>query len=127
MSMSRLQAPRGHTASVTSLEMASEKSCNVSELEAGDNTTVHGHILDLSPIKTSKNKPDCSYFNGKLSDGLKVARFVSFEPELRLSLDRFRQEKKAVALSGCRIQNNKFDSSLEIMAGLSVITRSLSV
>ena len=48
VSMSRLQVPRGHTASVTRLEMASEKSCNVSELEAGDNTTVHGHILDLS-------------------------------------------------------------------------------
>ena len=30
VSMSRLQAPRGHTASVTSLDMASEKSCNVS-------------------------------------------------------------------------------------------------
>lgn len=48
---------------------------------------------------------------------MKVARFVSFEPKLRLSLDRLREENKAVALSGCRIQNNKFDSSLEIMAG----------
>ena len=74
--------------------MASDKSYDVSELEAGDNTIVHGHILELSPIKTSKNKPDCSYFNGKLSDGVKVARFVSFEPKLCLSLDRLRQEKK---------------------------------
>ena len=56
--------------------MASGQSYDVSELEAGDNTTVHGHILKLSPIKTSKNKPDCSYFNGKLSDGVKVARFA---------------------------------------------------
>ena len=54
VSMSRLQVPRGHTASVTRLEMASEKSCNVSELEAGDNTTVHGHILDLSPIYSNE-------------------------------------------------------------------------
>ena len=57
--------------------MASGKSYDVSELEVCDNTTVHGHILELSPIQTSKNKPDCSYFNGKLSDGVKVARFVS--------------------------------------------------
>ena len=56
--------------------MASGKSYDVSELEAGDNTTVHGHILELSPIHTSKNKPDCSYFNGKLSDGVKVLLFL---------------------------------------------------
>ena len=38
--------------------MASGKSYDVSELEVGDNTTVHGHILELSPIKTSENKPE---------------------------------------------------------------------
>ena len=74
---------------------------NVSELEVGDNTTIHGHILELLPIKTSINKHDCSYFNGKLSEGVKVVRFVSFESKLCLLLDLLRKEKKAVALSGC--------------------------
>ena len=78
--------------------MASGKSYDVSELEAGDNTTVHGHILKLSPIKMSKNKPDCSYFNGKLSDGVKVARFVSFKPKLRSCFEWLSNSKQQVYL-----------------------------
>ena len=74
---------------------------NVSELEVGDNTTIDGHILELSPIKKSINKHDYSYFNGKLSEDIKVVRFVSFESKLCLLLDLLRKEKKAVALSSC--------------------------
>ena len=33
-----------------------ERCYDVSELEVGENATVHGRILELSPIKTSRNK-----------------------------------------------------------------------
>ena len=45
-----MYVPHGHT----DLLKWTMESYDVSELEAGDNTTVHGHILELSPKKTSK-------------------------------------------------------------------------
>ena len=101
------------------------KSYNVSEMELGDNATVHGHILELSPIKKSKNKPGCSYFNGKMSDGVKAARFVAFEPKLHLPfmpLDRLWQEKKSSCsewLSNC--------NSKSLFTLLSCLTRSTTL
>ena len=40
-------------------------SYDVSDIEQEDNATVHGVILDLSPVKTSRNNPDVKYFNAK--------------------------------------------------------------
>ena len=90
---------------------------NVSEIESHDNATVHGLVVELSPVKESRTNPDCKYFNAKISDGKRVARFISFHPQLRQPMDKYRQESKSIALSACRIQTNKFDSKLEIMAG----------
>ncbi len=87
---------------------------NVSEIESHDNATVHGLVVELSPVKESRNNPDCKYFNAKISDGKRVARFISFHPQLRQPMDKYRQESKSIALSACRIQTNKLDSNLEI-------------
>ena len=46
------------------------------------NVTVHGVILELSPIKSSRNNLDVKCFNGSITDGTKVARMVCFEPKL---------------------------------------------
>lgn len=92
--------------------MANKREYDVSDIEVNNDATVHGHIFDVSPVKTSKNRPNLSYFNGK-----KVARFVSFEPKLRADIEQLKQKKKPVALTRCKIQNNKMDStSLEILA-----------
>ena len=98
-----------------------KRSYDVSELEIDEDATVHGKVLELSPIKISRNRRDCLYFNGKLSDGVKMARFVSFERKLRECLDKFLQENKSVVVSGCRIQSNKYDRSKEIITGRSSV------
>ena len=40
---------------------------------------------------------------------------ISFEPKLRPSLEKAREEKKSVALIRCKIQEGKFDQKLEIV------------
>ena len=67
---------------------------DVSDIEVGDNATVHAVVLELSPVRPSKNNPDIRYFRGKLLDGKKTARLISFEPNLRPSLERSREDKK---------------------------------
>lgn len=42
--------------------------------------TVHGVLVELSPMK--RRKSDVQYFEGKITDGKEVCRFVSFEPKL---------------------------------------------
>lgn len=96
--------------------MAGQKrTYEVSEIEADKNVTVHGVVVELSPIKESAKDGKVKYFSGKVSDGRKVARVISFEPTLRPSLEKFRQEGKSVALVNCKVQESKFDQSLEIM------------
>lgn len=88
----------------------------VSEMVQGTNATVHGVVTELSPIKVSRNNPNTKYFSGKLSDGKKLARVISFQPQLRPTMEESRKEQSAIAMVNCTIQENKYDSDLEVMA-----------
>ena len=49
--------------------MAEQKRAfDVSEIESESSATVHGIVLEVSPVKTSKNKPDVKYFSRKLTE-----------------------------------------------------------
>uniref|UniRef100_A0A1X7U809 Replication protein A OB domain-containing protein n=1 Tax=Amphimedon queenslandica TaxID=400682 RepID=A0A1X7U809_AMPQE len=52
-----------------------------------------------------------------MTDGIKAARFISFEPSLRPTFAKFKEDDCPVAVAGCHIQENKFDSTLEIKTG----------
>ena len=39
-------------------------------------------VVEVSPIKASRKNPDIKYFSGKITDGKKVARVISFDPKL---------------------------------------------
>ena len=57
----------------------------VSEVASSGTGTVHGIIVGVSPVKSSKKRSDVKYFEGQISDGVKTMRLVSFEPT-RLTL-----------------------------------------
>ena len=56
----------------------------ISNLVPSNSASMEGIFLgNISPIKTRRNNAKVKYFEGQLSDGAKMVRFVSFEPKLR--------------------------------------------
>ena len=79
----------------------------------GDNATVYGVIVDLSPIKCSKSNLAVTSMLKLVNKFNRIVpvqrpRMISFEPKLR---ETSRNEGKAVALINCRVKPGKFDSS----------------
>uniref|UniRef100_A0A1X7UUB5 Uncharacterized protein n=1 Tax=Amphimedon queenslandica TaxID=400682 RepID=A0A1X7UUB5_AMPQE len=69
----------------------------------------------LSPLKKGRNRENCNYFHGKISNGNKSVKFFSFEPKLRSSIEKLKDQNTSLALTDCRVQTNKFDSNLEVV------------
>ena len=86
----------------------------VSDMAEEDDATVHGVVVNLTPVKNSKNNADVSYFTGKLSDGKKVARMISFKLELRDYLQEAKISGSPVAITNCAVKVGKYDPGLEI-------------
>ena len=61
-----------------SVKIAQKREFDVSDMEEHSNGTVHGMVVEVSPIKVSRKNPDAKYFSGKITDGKKVARVISF-------------------------------------------------
>ena len=53
-----------------------------------DNAKVHGIVTELSPVKL--NRKNQEYFSGKISDGKKTMRVLSFEPTLHGAMEKSR-------------------------------------
>ena len=82
----------------------SKKADNPIPLSAGKitapdtNVTVNGIVACLSPLRPSK------YFDGELTDGDTVIRFVGFRNEQRQMLHTFCEQKTPITLTNCQIQ-----------------------
>ena len=71
--------------------------------------TINGMVASVSPIKPSK------YFDGELTDGDTIIRFVGFRKEQRQLLHSFCEEKKPITIKNCQVQWNKFKNHLEVV------------
>lgn len=89
----------------------------ISEMIPSKAATIHGVVVgNLSPVKTSRKRADVQFFEGNLTDGKKVARLISFEPNLRGEIDQMRQSGQSVKLSNCSVQQSKLSGSdLEVV------------
>ncbi len=93
----------------------------ISELGEKPSVTVHGALLDMSPIKTSKRNTDVKYMEGRLTDGLDVLRFVSFSPaKIKGKLDEVLENAdqnadQAISLVNCAIKKSKIGSGFELV------------
>ncbi len=55
-----------------------------------------GVVTEVSPVKSSGKNVDLKYFNGKLCNGKKAIRLVSFESQLRCELVRAKETGNAI-------------------------------
>ena len=78
---------------------------DVSEIECGyEGATVHGVVTEPSPVKVSRKNEQVRYFSGKVSDGKKTVRVVSFDPALCGTMEKSRVEASAIALVNCQVK-----------------------
>ena len=47
--------------------MAQKREFDVSHMEEHSNATVHGKVMEVSPIKVSRKNSDAKYFSGKIT------------------------------------------------------------
>ena len=127
ISVSLVRTNKGCTRACEVREMAEKKDFDVSDLVEVSNATVHGVAMEVSPVRPSRKNPEVKYFSGKLSDGQKVVRMISFEPKLRPVLDKSREERKPVALVNCKVSESKFESGFEIMTSGRMVVKSFTV
>ena len=66
--------------------------------------TVSGIVTELSPVKVSRKNSQVKYFSGKVTDGKKTVRVVSFHPGLRNQMEKSRIEGSTVSIVNCQIK-----------------------
>ena len=67
------------------------------ELEVSDireeviRASVHGQVVEMSPVKRSRKNKDVQYVEGQLSDGKQVCWFVSFDVKIKDEIDKMKE------------------------------------
>ena len=82
-----------------------EEDYDVAGIEPSACAKVHGVCVSLSPQKVSKK--DCRYFEGKLSDGKKTVRVVSFEPKLRDKFLEYKDDQLPIVINRCSVKESR--------------------
>ena len=81
-----------------------EEDLTVSELKQASTASVHGALLQLSPIKTSRKNKDIKYFDAQISDGLKIARLVSFDSSLHSDMKKMKDNSETINVTNCKVK-----------------------
>ena len=76
------------------------------------NTTIHGAITALSPVKKGRNS---LFFDGTLADDTSTIRLVGFAPAQQKKLEEYQQKKVAVELHNCEVKRSRHGEGYELM------------
>ena len=77
------------------------------------NANVEGLVTHLSPMK-KKRSDHSPYFDGQLSDGQQLIRFVGFSEALHEDLARFHQTRETVLMKNCNLYKGKNDKETQL-------------
>ena len=93
-----------------------EPELEVSEINSGvTSATVHGVLVELSPIKKGRRNNGVEYFEGKVSDGKEVRRLVSFEPSLWKEMGKMKDNGETVGFMNCQIKKSRYDEGYDLV------------
>ena len=77
----------------------------VSEIQSeSGHAAIRGVVTSLSPVKASRKNADVRYFEGKLCDGKKSIRLVSFNSRLRADMARAKDAHDTISLTNCQVK-----------------------
>ena len=76
------------------------------------NTTIHGAITALSPVKEGRNS---LFFDGRLADNTSTMRIVGFAAAQQKKLEEYQQKKVAVELRNCEVKRSRYGEGYELM------------
>lgn len=76
------------------------------------NTTFHGAITALSPVKKGRNS---IFFDGRLADNTSTMRLVGFAAAQQKKLEEYQQKKVAVELRNCEVKRSRYGEGYELM------------
>ena len=77
---------------------------DVSEIEESKGAMVHGAVTELSPVKVSRRNSSVCHYDSKMSDSLKSARIVCFDPDLRFAMEASRGQGSSMCLVNCQVK-----------------------
>ena len=80
-----------------------KESVNLTPVQITAPATIEALILSLS----SQHKRSNRYFDGELTDGEGIIRFVGFDTNQAKTLETYYDKGTPVTLIGCKIQHNK--------------------
>ena len=72
------------------------------------NASVHGVIVDVSPIHSTKRYSARKYFSACITDGKETLKFVCYNPALRPNVEKMRQRKKPCTIKNCTIKYSTY-------------------
>ena len=83
---------------------------NVSDVDREcKNASVHGVIMDVSPIHSTIQYSARKYFSACITDGKETLKFVCFNPALQPNIEKMRQRKKPCTIENCTIKCSTYD------------------
>lgn len=68
------------------------------------NASVHGIIVDVSSIRSTKRYSARKYFDANITDGKETLKFVCFNPTMHRAVERMKQRKKPCTIKNCTIK-----------------------
>ena len=82
------------------------------------NTTLHGIMTSVSPVRKGRRNSAVKYFDGNVADGTRAMRVICFNPKVRAALVKSVDEKSSIAinLKNCHVQKSRSrDDELEVV------------
>ena len=96
---------------------------DLAKVTPSSNAAVNGVLLDLSPMKRSKN--DGPYFEGHIVDNSKrQLRFVGFSASQHASISALKTEEEPVAILGCQVKQTASKDMEILMSNSAVVEHS---
>ena len=93
--------------------------------EEMQSAVVHGRVMELSPVKSSRKNQKLKFFDCTLTYEKEICRVVSFEPKIRSELEECMEKGHSVSLVNCGIKKSKVGTGYElIVSDKSTVMRS---